>query len=88
MHIKRFAAPTLLEAIRQVKAEFGPEALILSQRTVRGQSGLFGLLGRSSVEVTAAIDRDVRRRSAGRAERVGPDPSWRDPALGLRGQRT
>ena len=60
MHVKRYEAATLVEAIRQIKQELGPEALVLSQRTVRQRSG-FGLFGRSVVEVTAAVDRDVRR---------------------------
>ena len=88
MHIKRFEAPTLLEAIRLVKAELGPDALILSQRKVRGEGGMFGLLERPRFEVTAAVDREVRRgappepapvpaaRFERAEERVGPDPSW------------
>ena len=35
MHIKRFEAPTMLEAVRQVKEELGPDALVLSTRTCR-----------------------------------------------------
>ena len=54
MHIKRFEADTMLEAVRQVKEELGPEALVLSTRTLRGRTGPFGLFGRDRVEVTAA----------------------------------
>ena len=75
---RRFTRGFKLEAVRQVKDELGPEALILSQRTKRPQGGLFGLLGRSVVEVTAAVDRDVRRAAAPREERAEPDPSWRE----------
>ena len=52
MHVKRFVAATLVEAIQQVKAELGPDAMIVSQRSIRRDGGLFGLLGRSVVEVT------------------------------------
>ncbi len=77
MHIKRFEASSLLEAIQLVKAELGPEALILSQKSVRRDRGRFGLFGRSIVEVTAAVDREVRRGQEEPAGRVAPDPSWR-----------
>ena len=91
MHVKRFEAATLVEAIRQVKEELGPEALVLSQKTLRRRGG-FGLLGRSVVEVTAAIDRDVHRAQTQDApaataqaepapDRVAPDPSWKDLSL-------
>jgi flagellar biosynthesis protein FlhF len=90
MHVKRYEAATLVEAIRQVKQELGPEALVLSQRTLRRRSG-FGLLGRSVVEVTAAVDRDVRRQHAtgtrheslhdSEPARVAPDPSWKELSL-------
>ncbi len=61
MHIKRFEAPTLLEAVRAVKEALGPDALVLQTRRIRRDGGLFGLFGRSMVELTAAVDRDVRR---------------------------
>lgn len=87
MHVKRFEAPTMLEAIRQVKAELGPEAVIVSQRTVK-RRGAFGMLGRGVVEVTAAVDRDVRpaapepRVSAEPASEVAaPDRSWQELAV-------
>lgn len=81
MHVKRYEAPSALEAIRQVKAELGADALILSQRTVRRRSR-FGLLGRSVVEITAAVDREVRRASTAPDEcRVTPDPSWQELAV-------
>ncbi len=53
------------EALAQVRATLGPDALILSSRTgVRGR-GAFGLLARSYVEVQAATPRGpVARESA------------------------
>ncbi len=64
MHIKRYEAATMLEAVQQVKAELGPDALILSTRTTRKRGGAFGLFGRDVVEITAAVDRSVRRGAA------------------------
>ncbi|RMF81502.1 MAG: flagellar biosynthesis protein FlhF, partial [Nitrospirae bacterium] len=74
MHIRRFVAPTLLEAVRKVKEELGPDAVVLSTRPVRMARGRFGLLARSGVEVTAAMDRDrhpsVRERGAEEGRRA------------------
>ncbi len=79
MHIKRFEAATLQEAVQQVKAELGPDALVLSQRTVTRDKGWFGGgPGREVVELVAAVDRDVRRAAQPAAPFSGPDPSWRE----------
>lgn len=55
MQIKKYRAGTLAEAINQVKADFGSEAIILeSQKTKR--HGLLGLLGVKEIELTAGTD--------------------------------
>ncbi len=51
MQVKKFEAPTLQEALENVKRELGPEAIILQTRNHRKG---FGLLSKTSVEVTAA----------------------------------
>jgi len=51
MKIRRFQAKTLKEALAQVKAEMGPDAIIVTTRNLSG-----GLLSGAQVEVTAAID--------------------------------
>jgi flagellar biosynthesis protein FlhF len=56
MQIKRFEAKTMTQALQMVKAEFGPEAVILSARSLRGGRGLFGAARAAGVEVTAAKD--------------------------------
>src|SRR5690606_8665441 len=80
MHIKRYVAATLEEAVAQVKAELGPDALVLSTRRVRRDGGLFGWLGRPMVELVAAVDRE-RRPDARPAAPVEPHPSWQPLAL-------
>ena len=72
MHIKRFEAATIAEAVQQVREELGPEAVILSKKTVRGRR--FGLFGRSVVEVTAAVERQTVDEDR---PTVAADPSWR-----------
>lgn len=57
MKLKRFEALSLQEALQAVKAELGPEAVIVSSRRIQKGGGLFGLLSQSVIEVTAAVDR-------------------------------
>ncbi len=56
MKLKRFEALSLQEALQAVKAELGPDAVIVSSRRIQKGGGLFGLLSQSVVEVTAAVD--------------------------------
>ena len=79
MHIKRFEAPTMPEVIAQIRKELGPEALILQTRHVR-REGMFGMLAKPVVEVTAAIDRD-HRATEGRSAAESDDSQgrgWRE----------
>src|SRR5438552_14659962 len=59
MHVKRFEAAEMPEALRLVKHELGPNAIILSTRQIKKGGGAFGIFGRSFVEVTAAADREA-----------------------------
>lgn len=59
MELKKFEAPTLAEALRVIKRELGPEAIIL--QTKNKKSG-FGLMNSTSVEVTAAVSPDALDR--------------------------
>ncbi|MBD1400445.1 flagellar biosynthesis protein FlhF [Pelovirga terrestris] len=62
MLVKKFEAETMAAALKQVKDTLGPEALILSTRTLR-KKGL-GVLGRQTIEVTAAVESPSMRRSS------------------------
>ncbi|MFO7765988.1 MAG: flagellar biosynthesis protein FlhF [Pelovirga sp.] len=62
MLVKKFEADTMAAALKQVKETLGPEALILSTRTLR-KKGL-GVLGRQTIEVTAAVESPAMRRGA------------------------
>jgi len=57
MHYKRFCRSTLKDALRAVREELGPSALVLSTRSVPAR-GFRRWIGGRFVEVTAAIDRD------------------------------
>lgn len=52
MQVKKFEAATIKEALEMVKTALGPDAIIVQAK--ENHSG-FGLAGRSSVEVTAAV---------------------------------
>lgn len=55
MRVKRFQAKDMAEAMRKVKAELGPNAIILHSRDLTG--GLFGWFSKKGVEVTAGVDK-------------------------------
>lgn len=52
MQVKKFEAPTMKEALEMVKNHLGPGAIILN---AKDNSKGFGLMGRNSIEITAAI---------------------------------
>ncbi|MEJ5358176.1 MAG: hypothetical protein WHT06_05835 [Desulfobacterales bacterium] len=56
MRLKRFEAPTMTEALRQIREEFGPDAVILSARSLRRFPSSLGFARTRRVEVTAAVD--------------------------------
>jgi flagellar biosynthesis protein FlhF len=56
MKMKVFHADTMHDAIRAIKDELGPDALILSTKRVKRGSLPFSIFGRSLLEVTAATD--------------------------------
>lgn len=64
MKLKRFEALSLQEALHAVKAELGPDAVIVSSRRIQKSGGLFGLLSQTVIEVTAAVDRSTHATEA------------------------
>jgi flagellar biosynthesis protein FlhF len=54
MRIKTFYTKTMAEALRQVKAHLGPDALLLSTKEIPRRSGVWGTS--SGFEVVAAVD--------------------------------
>jgi flagellar biosynthesis protein FlhF len=61
MHVKRFYNSTVREALADAKAEFGPDALVLSTELVAAP-GWRGWVGRRVVALTAATEREVSAR--------------------------
>jgi flagellar biosynthesis protein FlhF len=57
MHYKKYRRPTVREALRAVREDLGPSALVLSTRMVRS-GGLQGWFGARVVEISAAAEPD------------------------------
>ena len=84
MHIKRFEAQSMEAALAQVRETLGPDALILSSRTVQRGRGAFGLLARRVVEVQAARPRSADRAAI--AEEIGAQAAY-DERVGAASDR-
>jgi flagellar biosynthesis protein FlhF len=56
MQIKRFEARDMTTALRLIKHELGPEAMILSARSLKVENRFLGSVKPAGVEVTAATD--------------------------------
>ena len=67
MQIKRFEAKNMTTALRMIKGELGPEAIILSARSLRKGKGFFGSMKYAGVEVTAAIDTRENQTKTGKS---------------------
>ena len=82
MRIKKYVAESMPEALKQVKADLGANAVILNTRTLRKSSRL-GLGGKGQVEVTAAIDAGAvsGKRPAKKATRPAGSPATAKKAL-------
>ncbi len=65
MRIKRFSAPTLKEAVGQMKKELGSDAIVLESRKVK-KDGIFDFSKKERMEVIAALDnyRDKNKKNA------------------------
>ena len=77
MQVKVFEAKDMASGLKMVKEALGPDALILSTRTIR--SGTFGMIGKPMMEITAAIDNNWQEPVAAPAGRQPqPKPRPRD----------
>lgn len=74
MKVKTFHALTMQDAMREIKEELGPDAIILSAKEVREGGKLLRAFNRPVLEVMAASDQDVPRLQQG-GQKVRPAPS-------------
>lgn len=59
MYVKKFYAKSMPEAMKAIRAEMGKDAVILHSEKKR-QPGFWGFFRAARLEVTAAIDKDLR----------------------------
>jgi len=83
MRVKKFEAKNMKDALRMVKAELGPDAVILSARDNRK----FGLGGEVSVEITAAVSENTLQKKRFAESRLNPRDRERFQASDARTQR-
>lgn len=63
MKVKKYKASSMQEAMNQVRAELGDEAVILNSKAVK-TSKFFGLVTKKGVEVIAAVDEEpIKQKS-------------------------
>jgi flagellar biosynthesis protein FlhF len=84
MRVKKFEARSMKEALRMVKAELGPEAVILGARENKRS---FGLGGEASFEVTAAVSETTLQKKKFVESRLKEDDREKFRAADARMQR-
>lgn len=72
MQIKKFEAVDMQEALRLIRNDIGPDAVILSTKKVKRGDGVFGMFSRPMVEVVAA--RDYPDKGQGKGQGPGAAP--------------
>jgi flagellar biosynthesis protein FlhF len=84
MQVKKFEAKSMKEALQLVKQELGPEAIILSAK----DNKKFGLAGRGSVEITAAISEKSLQKKAYAESRLPEEAKGRFRTKSAKHQKT
>ncbi len=79
MKVKTFHALTMQDAMRAIKEELGPDAIILSAKEVREGGRVVQAFNRPVLEVMAASDQDVPRSSQA-ADKVSHGAASRRPS--------
>ncbi|WJY28721.1 flagellar biosynthesis protein FlhF [Sporosarcina trichiuri] len=82
MKMKKYTADTMVQAMQQVRKDFGDEAVILSSTIVQPK-GLLGMFRKKRVEVVAGFDEPAVLKESGlpsademvQSATSGPDPS-------------
>lgn len=69
MRLKTFRAPTMADALSQVKKDLGKDAVILHTRSYK-HGAIFGFGGKPTVEITASVDVNTPPRPAPAGSRI------------------
>ena len=81
MQVKVFEAKDMATGLKMVKEALGPDALILSTRTIR--NGKFGVIGKPMMEITAAVDNTWKEPPL-RQQQRHPSRTMEAPAISSR----
>lgn len=73
--VRHYEAVDMADALRMVKSDLGPDAVILSSGKVMKGAGAFGLFGRPVIKVTAAAPAPRGRRGGGQPGKPAPRSS-------------
>lgn len=73
MKIKIFHAVTMQDAMRAIKEELGPDAIILSSKEVREGGRLLQVFNRPVLEIMAAAEQEVQQPTQAKASRQADD---------------
>src|SRR3990170_5331919 len=74
MQIKKFEAVDMQEALRLIRNDIGPDAVILSTKKGKRGDGVFGMFSRQMVEVVAARDYPDKGQGKGQDQGTVPYP--------------
>jgi flagellar biosynthesis protein FlhF len=80
VNIRRFVGINSRDVMRQVREALGPDALIISNRSIPGGIEVTAAEGELEEEETAGAPAEASARSAGGAPAQGPFTHWGDPA--------
>lgn len=85
MKIKKYIAPTMPEAMHQVRKDLGEAAVILDSREIKTK-GWFGLFAKRNIEVLAAIDpqpnqKKTKAKTAAKPANPGPKRQTNPPVF-------
>ncbi len=64
MKLKKYYAENMQDALKIIKEEIGPDAVILSSKFVRTKRGLFGLFSKKQIEVVAGYEEKPKEKPA------------------------
>ncbi|MGM0548970.1 MAG: flagellar biosynthesis protein FlhF, partial [Bacillota bacterium] len=67
MKVKKYTGETMQDVIFQVKADLGPEAVIVNKRKFK-QGGIFGFFAKEMFEIVAALEAENNGRSTSAEE--------------------
>lgn len=82
MQVKVFEAKDMATGLKMVKEALGPDALILSTRTIR--NGKFGVIGKPMMEITAAVDNTWKEPPSRQQQQRHQSRTMEAPAISSR----